>query len=65
MISMLQINPVRTKELTNVRAANKDENVRLTPPRLVCHYLIIIFLPCLQFSHIIIAMSVVVWIGSS
>eukprot|EP00268_Persea_americana_P034206 TRINITY_DN33853_c0_g1_i2.p1 TRINITY_DN33853_c0_g1~~TRINITY_DN33853_c0_g1_i2.p1 ORF type:complete len:236 (-),score=44.51 TRINITY_DN33853_c0_g1_i2:241-948(-) len=31
----LDINPVRTKELTNVRAANKDENVRLTPPRLM------------------------------
>lgn len=32
---MKQVNPVRTKELTNVRAACKDENVRLTPPRLV------------------------------
>ncbi|MQL69511.1 hypothetical protein Taro_001818 [Colocasia esculenta] len=29
------VNPVRTKELTNVRAAAKDENVRLTPPRLM------------------------------
>ncbi|XP_016460582.1 uncharacterized protein LOC107784041 [Nicotiana tabacum] len=31
----LDVNPVRTKELTNVRAACKDENVRLTPPRLM------------------------------
>ncbi|XP_022874094.1 uncharacterized protein LOC111392913 isoform X2 [Olea europaea var. sylvestris] len=31
----LDINPVRTKELTNVRAACKDDNVKLTPPRLV------------------------------
>lgn len=35
MIAFLQINPVRTKELTNVRAAGKDENVKLSPPRLV------------------------------
>ncbi|XP_048327415.1 uncharacterized protein LOC107417183 isoform X2 [Ziziphus jujuba] len=31
----LDINPVRTKELTNVRAACKDENVKLSPPRLM------------------------------
>ncbi|KAG9446813.1 hypothetical protein H6P81_012941 [Aristolochia fimbriata] len=31
--SDLDINPVRSKELTNVRAAAKDENVRLAPPR--------------------------------
>ncbi|KAL2483389.1 elongation factor family protein [Forsythia ovata] len=31
----LDINPVRSKELTNVRAACKDENVKLTPPRLM------------------------------
>ncbi|KAF2295046.1 hypothetical protein GH714_031237 [Hevea brasiliensis] len=31
----LDVNPVRTKELTNVRAACKDENVRLSPPRLM------------------------------
>ncbi|KAL0406412.1 UNVERIFIED_CONTAM: 50S ribosomal subunit assembly factor BipA [Sesamum latifolium] len=31
----LDVNPVRTKELTNVRAASKDENVKLTPPRLI------------------------------
>ncbi|KAG6553221.1 hypothetical protein Mapa_004955 [Marchantia paleacea] len=29
----LELNPVKSKELTNVRAASKDENVRLTPPR--------------------------------
>ncbi|KAK6141105.1 hypothetical protein DH2020_025160 [Rehmannia glutinosa] len=33
--SDLDVNPVRTKELTNVRAASKDENVKLTPPRLM------------------------------
>lgn len=60
MIAFLQVNPVRTKELTNVRAAGKDENVRLSPPRLVCRYLIIIFLHCLSFSHLIIAISMVV-----
>ncbi|KAJ6850885.1 uncharacterized protein M6B38_262085 [Iris pallida] len=31
----LDVNPVRTKELTNIRAPGKDENVRLTPPRLM------------------------------
>ncbi|KAK6238965.1 hypothetical protein QUC31_004434 [Theobroma cacao] len=31
----LDVNPVRTKELTNVRAACKDENVKLSPPRLM------------------------------
>ncbi|CAM6121657.1 unnamed protein product [Calypogeia fissa] len=31
----LELNPVRTKALTNVRAASKDENVNLTPPRLL------------------------------
>ncbi|KAJ7540659.1 hypothetical protein O6H91_10G025100 [Diphasiastrum complanatum] len=31
----LEVNPVRSKELTNIRAASKDENVRLTPPRLM------------------------------
>ena len=35
-----QINPVRTKELTNIRAPGKDENIRLSPPRLVCPLLI-------------------------
>jgi GTP-binding protein len=29
----LDVNPIRTKHLTNIRAAGKDENVRLTPPR--------------------------------
>ncbi|XP_022135995.1 uncharacterized protein LOC111007804 [Momordica charantia] len=33
--SDLDVNPVRTKELTNVRAACKDENVKLSPPRLM------------------------------
>ncbi|CAM8934918.1 unnamed protein product [Rhodiola kirilowii] len=31
----LDVNPVRAKELTNIRAASKDENVKLTPPRLM------------------------------
>ncbi|EPS59840.1 hypothetical protein M569_14965, partial [Genlisea aurea] len=31
--SDLDVNPVRMKELTNIRAASKDENVKLTPPR--------------------------------
>ncbi|RZB75496.1 GTP-binding protein TypA/BipA-like isoform B [Glycine soja] len=34
----LDVNPVRAKELTNIRAATKDDNVKLTPPRLVCIY---------------------------
>ncbi|THU70665.1 hypothetical protein C4D60_Mb08t27360 [Musa balbisiana] len=33
--SDLDVNPVRTKELTNIRAPGKDENVRLSPPRLM------------------------------
>ncbi|EYU30790.1 hypothetical protein ABFS82_08G207800 [Erythranthe guttata] len=33
--SDLDVNPVRTKELNNIRAASKDENVKLTPPRLI------------------------------
>lgn len=36
-IVLLQVNPVRAKELTNIRSAGKDENVKLTPPRLVCN----------------------------
>jgi hypothetical protein len=31
----VQVNPVRSKELNNIRAAGKDENVRLTPPRMI------------------------------
>ncbi|CAK9172855.1 unnamed protein product [Ilex paraguariensis] len=31
----LDVNPVRTKELTNIRSAGKDENVKLSPPRLM------------------------------
>ncbi|GAV75974.1 GTP_EFTU domain-containing protein/EFG_C domain-containing protein/GTP_EFTU_D2 domain-containing protein [Cephalotus follicularis] len=33
--SDLDINPVRTKELSNMRAAGKDENIKLSPPRLM------------------------------
>jgi GTP-binding protein len=29
----LDVNPVKTKKLTNIRAAGKDDNVLLTPPR--------------------------------
>lgn len=36
MIAFLQVNPVRSKELSNMRSAGKDENVKLSPPRLVC-----------------------------
>lgn len=35
---MKQVNPVKSKELNNIRAASKDENVKLTPPRLVSFY---------------------------
>jgi GTP-binding protein len=31
----LEVNPLKAKQLTNIRAAGKDENVRLTPPRLM------------------------------
>lgn len=31
----LEVNPLRAKQLTNVRAAGKDEAIRLTPPRLM------------------------------
>uniref|UniRef100_A0A803QJN0 Tr-type G domain-containing protein n=1 Tax=Cannabis sativa TaxID=3483 RepID=A0A803QJN0_CANSA len=31
----LDVNPVRAKELNNIRAASKDENVKLSPPRLI------------------------------
>ncbi|XP_004505523.1 uncharacterized protein [Cicer arietinum] len=31
----LDVNPVRAKALTNIRSASKDENVKLTPPRLM------------------------------
>lgn len=33
--SDLDVNPVRAKQLTNIRSANNDENVKLTPPRLM------------------------------
>ncbi len=29
----LEVNPIREKKLTNIRAAGKDENILLTPPR--------------------------------
>jgi GTP-binding protein len=29
----LDVNPMRTKQLTNIRAAGKDEAIKLTPPR--------------------------------
>jgi len=29
----LEVNPMKAKQLTNIRAAGKDESVRLTPPR--------------------------------
>ena len=31
--SDLEVNPLREKQLTNIRAANKDDAIRLTPPR--------------------------------
>lgn len=31
----LDVNPVKAKELTNIRSAGKDENVKLSPPRLM------------------------------
>ncbi len=31
--SDLEVNPLKAKQLTNIRAAGKDESVRLTPPR--------------------------------
>ncbi|KAB1216526.1 hypothetical protein CJ030_MR4G023061 [Morella rubra] len=33
--SDLDVNPVRSKELSNMRSAGKDENVKLSPPRLM------------------------------
>jgi GTP-binding protein len=31
----LEVNPLRTKQLTNIRTTSKDEAIRLTPPRLM------------------------------
>lgn len=31
----LEVNPLKSKQLTNIRSAGKDEAVRLTPPRLM------------------------------
>jgi GTP-binding protein len=33
--SDLEVNPLKAKQLTNIRAAGKDEAVRLTPPRIL------------------------------
>jgi GTP-binding protein len=33
--SDLDVNPLRTKQLTNIRAAGRDDNVLLTPPRVL------------------------------
>jgi GTP-binding protein len=33
--SDLEVNPLKGKQLTNIRAAGKDEAVRLTPPRIM------------------------------
>ncbi|PKI42586.1 hypothetical protein CRG98_037031 [Punica granatum] len=33
--SDLDVNPAKAKELTNVRSAGKDENTKLSPPRLI------------------------------
>jgi GTP-binding protein len=35
IFAIVQINPAKAKELNNIRAAGKDENVKLSPPRLV------------------------------
>jgi GTP-binding protein len=29
----LEVNPVKTKQLTNIRAAGKDDAIKLTPPQ--------------------------------
>jgi GTP-binding protein len=31
----LEVNPMRSKQLTNIRTTSKDEAIRLTPPRLM------------------------------
>jgi len=31
----LDVNPLKAKQLTNMRASGKDESVRLTPPRIM------------------------------
>lgn len=33
--SDVEVNPARTKKLTNIRAAGADEGIRLAPPRLM------------------------------
>ena len=31
----LEVNPLKAKQLTNIRAAGKDEAIRLTPPKMM------------------------------
>ena len=31
----LDVNPTKTKQLSNMRAAGKDENIKLSPPRII------------------------------
>ena len=31
----LEVNPLKSKQLTNFRASGKDESIRLTPPRIM------------------------------
>jgi GTP-binding protein len=31
----LEVNPLRSKQLTNIRTTSKDEAIRLTPPRAI------------------------------
>ncbi len=33
--SIVEINPIKSKQLTNVRASGKDETIKLSPPRLM------------------------------
>ena len=56
--ALLQVNPVRSKELTNIRAASKDENVKLSPPRLVCHCLPVKLFGFISFCFIFYLLAV-------
>jgi GTP-binding protein len=31
----LEVNPLKAKQLTNIRASGKDEAIRLTPPKIL------------------------------
>ena len=31
----LDVNPTKTKQLTNMRASGKDDNIKLSPPRII------------------------------